>query len=273
MITHQAHRRLHDNTSSPQVFAWYRANARGLDVLSCKRLWAWCVIVQTPVGLMRYHAHACGFDVWSCTRLRAWCVIMQTPAGLMCYHANACGFDVLSCKRLWARCVIMQTPVGLMCFHANACGLDVFSQYQHLGAAFAQGYSLAAELTQRLAKPMLLFRRLANRFYWTSICPNRSDCSFWTLLFFQYYSTELVDGRLFLLVCTRKFIMPSFMATPNPSVRLLVRHSGLWCRSTSPCSLCEIGEASVAPCFATSAACPAAFVWHDNTSSPQAFAW
>ena len=51
----------------------YHANARGLDVLSCKRLWAWLVTMQTPVGLM---------------------CIVQKPVGLMCDHANACGLDV-----------------------------------------------------------------------------------------------------------------------------------------------------------------------------------
>ena len=66
----------------------YRANACGIDALSCKRLWGCCAIMQTPVGLMRYHANAC--------------VTVQTPVGLMCYRANACGLDVLSCKRLWA---------------------------------------------------------------------------------------------------------------------------------------------------------------------------
>ena len=58
--------------------------------------------MQAPVGLMCYRASACGLDVLSCKRLWAWRVIMQTPVGLMRYHANACGLDALSCKRLWA---------------------------------------------------------------------------------------------------------------------------------------------------------------------------
>ena len=59
---------------TPVGLMCYRANAFGLDVLSCNRPWARCVIVQTAVGLI--------------------CVIMQSPVGLMCYHANAWGLDV-----------------------------------------------------------------------------------------------------------------------------------------------------------------------------------
>ena len=58
--------------------------------------------MQTPVGLMCYHANACGLDVLPCKRLWAWFVIMQTPVGFVRYHAKTCGLDVLSCKRLWA---------------------------------------------------------------------------------------------------------------------------------------------------------------------------
>ena len=58
--------------------------------------------MQTLVGLMRYHANACGLDVLSCKRLWAWFVIMQTPVGFVRYHAKTCGLDALSCKRLWA---------------------------------------------------------------------------------------------------------------------------------------------------------------------------
>ena len=59
---------------------------------------------------MCYHANACGLvvlswkrlvDVLSCKRLWA-CVMMQTPVGLMRYRANACELDALPCKRLWA---------------------------------------------------------------------------------------------------------------------------------------------------------------------------
>ena len=58
--------------------------------------------MQTPVGLMCYHANACGLDVLTCKRLWARCVNMQMPVGLMCYRANACGLDALSRKHLFA---------------------------------------------------------------------------------------------------------------------------------------------------------------------------
>ena len=61
--------RYHANACGLDVF--FRANACGLDVSSCKRLWAYGVIMQTPVGLMRYRANACGLDAISCKRLWA----------------------------------------------------------------------------------------------------------------------------------------------------------------------------------------------------------
>ena len=71
--------------------------------------------MQPPVGLMCYHANACGLDALSCKGLWACCVIMQTTVGLIC---------VIMQTTVGLICVIMQTTVGLLCYRAKACELD-----------------------------------------------------------------------------------------------------------------------------------------------------